>query len=1438
MKRLTALFLGLALVALLLFPQQGSAQVAGYTFSQSSGTYTPISGGTVLGDATADDQYFVDPAVPLGGATTTGPGFPIGFTFSYNGLTFDRIGIDANGWISLGNSALTPSVNMASTSAYTPLSSTVITTPDYLRSRIAILGRDLQGQAAPVSELMVATTGSAPNRVLVVQWTNYRKYSNTGDTLSFQIRLSETSNTVSTVYGQMTNNATSTTVQVGLGGTISTDFNNRTTTTDWSASTAGATNAATMTLSSTVRPASGLTYTFTAPNYPPAITYTTLVNTTGTGNRSLNGVVITDGDGIASGGLAPRVYWKVNGGSWQSAATTSGSSPYNFTIGTTGLAIGDTVRYFVVAQDGLGAVGANPSAGFSATDVNTISTYPTTPNSYRIVDVPLAGNYTVGLTMFNQLTGRNITFKKVVTTVMKEVDVVVPEAAQQVEKGKESAADATTSSKPRTVKQMMQVEEISWVPVQNGQEYRGDLFVKKNENPGLDFPANIDGVYATITAAVTDLNLRGVSGAVNFLLNDVSYTTGETYPIVVNVSNVNLPTAVNKVTIKPNTGVTALVQGVSASAQIFKILTSYVNIDGSNAGGTDRSLTIQNTSATTPQVVVFGSTGVTPITGASLKNCIVINGSNLSSAVIVSDGAAPGTAGYFTNITLQNNSIQEAYIGVYCNAVVAAGNGNGLVMTGNDLSSSGATSISLIALYAQGIDGVTITNNTIGNYTTTQTGNVTGIWLATGTINATVSNNTIGPINITSAGPRGIVITSGVANANVLLSGNTVTGMITSSSTAPYGIWVFTATAGVTIDKNRVSDIGNSNSGGYGARGIHISTGIASTNITIKNNFVSNVHATGDAGSSFWGIGIGIEGATTGVNVYANNVNLSGTLVGYTSATVHAAFAVITSTAALLDVRDNIFVNTFDNTNSSTDKSYAINSQAPNTAFTSIDYNDYYASGAPGVLGFLGADQATLAAWQTATGQDANSVSGDPHFVTNTDLHINTAYNIVSNNGLFLAAAPTDIDGEARSATTPDIGADEYIYVPPAVIDPTGVSATTISGTQIDVAFTPNASSNNVVTVFNLTGVFTVPSGPPPAPGGSLAGGTLIANTIVSPVHHTGLTPATTYYYKLFSYNGSQYSGGVTANATTLCGLITAFPFTESFDGTTFPPTCWANTQVFGSGLWARVTAGIYPTCVPHSGAGMTEYASFNYSSGVSAVLVTPQIVFPNDNYQVVFWMYRDPGYASNADRVQVYYNVTPDTVGGTLLGTVNRSTTLPPTVATEGWYQYTFYVPTLSSGNAYIVFDGISAYGNNMFVDDISVEAKPACPPPVGLVATNITSTSAHIGWSGATTVDIDYGTVGHPAGTGTVIPGVTTNPYTLGGLTAYTAYDVYARQSCGGGSYSTWAGPLNFTTQINPLTVPYSQSFNDATFPPGWTQSNAEWTISATSNAGGSPN
>lgn len=111
----------------------------------------------------------------------------------------------------------------------------------------------------------------------MIQWKNFRHYNAAGESYNYQIRLYETSNLVQVVYGPFTKNATARTVQVGLRGASNTDFNNRTSTGAWTASAAGATNAATMALTDVTYPPSGLTWDWTP--LPPSPSFVTSTKT-------------------------------------------------------------------------------------------------------------------------------------------------------------------------------------------------------------------------------------------------------------------------------------------------------------------------------------------------------------------------------------------------------------------------------------------------------------------------------------------------------------------------------------------------------------------------------------------------------------------------------------------------------------------------------------------------------------------------------------------------------------------------------------------------------------------------------------------------------------------------------------------------------------------------------------------------------------------------------------------------------------------------------------------------------------------------------------------------------------------------------------------------------------------------------------------------------
>jgi hypothetical protein len=266
----------LILAFLLFFSNITFAQVANYGFTQSAGTYTTPSGFNNASPNNWDD------------AVTN---ISIGFNFTFNGTTYTTCNVNTNGYITFGTTA-------PSSTNFTPLSST-----EGYAGAISALGRDLIENGPRVR---YANTGSSPNRTLVVQWTNARRFNSgaqNGD-FNFQIVLHETTNVIQVIYGSCTSAyATDLTTQVGLRGANNADFNNRTTTNNWPASTAGGTNTATCNTGDGAGelPTNGLTYTWT-----PRPTITSLAGSPACagGTITINGTNLSNATAVTIGGTA------------------------------------------------------------------------------------------------------------------------------------------------------------------------------------------------------------------------------------------------------------------------------------------------------------------------------------------------------------------------------------------------------------------------------------------------------------------------------------------------------------------------------------------------------------------------------------------------------------------------------------------------------------------------------------------------------------------------------------------------------------------------------------------------------------------------------------------------------------------------------------------------------------------------------------------------------------------------------------------------------------------------------------------------------------------------------------------------------------------------------------------------------------------------------
>ena len=395
------------------------------------------------------------------------------------------------------------------------------------------------------------------------------------------------------------------------------------------------------------------------------------------------------------------------------------------------------------------------------------------------------------------------------------------------------------------------------VLMDNGKIYNGPQFVKitKEQLAGFGIDTNgmenIEGIYSTLTAAVNDLNLRGVSGAVKLSLVDNTYGA-ETYPIDINsVSGVN---SSNTITIKPANGVSPVFS--NADAQIKITNTSYVTIDGSNTiGGTTRDLTF-NRLTTTGQAIWVGSLGTSSVSNSSIINCNVATGETSGSTpIMVSDGFTAGNSGYFSNITIQNNNLTKGRQGIYINGGAIPQYGTNINVVDNLLNTSGTNQLKLYGIYIQGCNGVSIKNNNVGNFEAATSENDRGIWIAAGTINASVEKNRVHDIGTTAAGNggNGIVVSSSAASCNNILKNNFIYNITGTGSSAvnanPLGVYLFGAQTGIGVYNNSIYLAGallnTATSSAAFSGGVCISSG---TYADVRNNVIYN--ALGQAPAS------------------------------------------------------------------------------------------------------------------------------------------------------------------------------------------------------------------------------------------------------------------------------------------------------------------------------------------------------------------------------------------------------------------------------------------------------------------------------------------------------------------------------------------------------------------------------------------------------------
>ena len=316
----------------------------------------------------------------------------------------------------------------------------------------------------------------------------------------------------------------------------------------------------------------------------------------------------------------------------------------------------------------------------------------------------------------------------------------------------------------------------------------------------------------------------------------------------------------------------------------------------------------------------------------------------------------------------------------------------------------------------------------------------------------------------------------------------------------------------------------------------------------------------------------------------------------------------------------------------------------------------------------------------------------------------------------------------------------------------------------------------------------------------------------------TGLNPSTTYNVRVANDCMTDTSNFTSANFTTLCAPTSALPIMENFDSYTHTSnnTSGANNL---PNCWDYVNTGTSNTAYPYVYYAANSANSGNYSlrfytsssnENADHIAFLPALdntVVTLQDLSLGLYMRRQ----GNSGTFSLVVGVTEE---------MNLSTFVPIDTLTSNSSTYAYHEVSLSgyvgNGNRIVLKAPKPSSGNNRgHVDDI-VLGSNLCAIPSNLSVTNADEYSLTLQWlenGTATSWEIEYGPVGFTTGAGTTVT-VSSNPYTVTGLTPATTYEFQVRANCGG-SFSDWSlSRISGATTCIPITtIPFTENFDSYT-------------------------
>jgi PKD repeat protein len=249
------------------------------------------------------------------------------------------------------------------------------------------------------------------------------------------------------------------------------------------------------------------------------------------------------------------------------------------------------------------------------------------------------------------------------------------------------------------------------------------------------------------------------------------------------------------------------------------------------------------------------------------------------------------------------------------------------------------------------------------------------------------------------------------------IASNRINNLGRATNTFCYGMYLNYLDA-VRVVKNRICG----QSGGYGIIQYY-NNGTPSRRCQISNNMIN----VGTAGTSNTAYGIYSNYPKYNDLVY-NSVVVDGTSTGNTPYYGYYYYGTVPNIYNNNRIYNNNFIN---NGLGYAMYVYGLDYIDIQGAVSGMDNNNYKTNGS-NIFYFNGASFSSFSTWSSASymgsTMDTNSISLDPEFFSNCDMH--TLSLDLDSTGIALTDYTEDIDGETRSTTKTDIGADEY--TPPA----------------------------------------------------------------------------------------------------------------------------------------------------------------------------------------------------------------------------------------------------------------------------------------------------------------------------------------------------------------------------------------------------------------------